>query len=238
MVGYHSERTGHSLDLRASEVENHVKGQQVEVRFEQRMCRRFHPAIWCPWRTGAGSDPRCTRCAGWCNKEGCTPWRIQGDEYWARHCRWTRLVLPSSSGLVWPRMLLLPWRHHGFWSWVDEPRADPQSQVLSGVEVPEVLRVLDHMIVPVVGVEDAATCVRPANENVQERFDYKLMNEPYLLRRQPRKGRKERKTKIRKRDRKKKPHERRKMSSRDENCLVILHAGSRLFTQWHCNTVS
>ena len=26
MVGYHSERTGHSLDLRASEVENHVKG--------------------------------------------------------------------------------------------------------------------------------------------------------------------------------------------------------------------
>ena len=111
---------------------------------------------------------------------------------------------------------------------MDELREDPQSQVLSGVEVPEVLRVLDHMTVPVVGFEDAATCVRPANENVQERFDYKLMNEPYLLRRQPRKGKK---TKNRKRDRKKKPHERRKMSSRDENCLVILHAGSRLFTQ-------
>ena len=59
--------------------------------------------------------------------------------------------------------------------------------------MPEILQVLDHMIVPVVGSEDAATCVRPANENVQERFDYKLMNEPYLLRRQPRKGRKERK---------------------------------------------
>ena len=111
---------------------------------------------------------------------------------------------------------------------MDEPLEDPQSQVLSGVEVPEILQVLDHMIVPVVGFEDAATCVRPANENVQERFDYKLMNEPYLLRRQPRKGKK---TKNRKRDRKKKPHERRKMSSRDENCLVILHAGSRLFTQ-------
>ena len=44
---------------------------------------------------------------------------------------------------------------------------------------------MDHMIVPVVGIEDAATCVRPANENVQERFDYKLMNEPYLLRKNP-----------------------------------------------------
>ena len=74
---------------------------------------------------------------------------------------------------------------------MDEPREDPQSQVLSGVEVPEVLRVLDHMIVPVVGAEDAATCVRPANESVQERFEHKLMNEPYLLRKQLRKGRRD-----------------------------------------------
>ena len=60
-------------------------------------------------------------------------------------------------------------------SWVlvmsGRTREDPQSQVLSGVEVPEGLQVLDHMIVPVVGVEDVATCVRPANENVQERFE-------------------------------------------------------------------
>ena len=74
---------------------------------------------------------------------------------------------------------------------MDEPREDPQSPVLSGVEVPEVLQVLDHMIVPVVGVEDAATCVRPANESVQERFEHKLMNEPYLLRKQHRKGRRD-----------------------------------------------
>ena len=33
------------LDLRASEVDTHVKGQQVEVRFDKRMYRRFHPAI-------------------------------------------------------------------------------------------------------------------------------------------------------------------------------------------------
>jgi len=65
---------------------------------------------------------------------------------------------------------------------VDEPLEDPQSQVLSGVEVPGLPQVFDHMIVHVVGIEDSATCVRPANENVQERFDYKLMNEPYLLR--------------------------------------------------------
>ena len=74
---------------------------------------------------------------------------------------------------------------------MDEPRGDPQSPVLSGVEVPEVLQVLDHMIVPVVGPEDAATCVRPANESVQERFEHELMNEPYLLRKQLRKGRRD-----------------------------------------------
>ena len=97
--------------------------------------------------------------------------------------------------------------------------------------MPEILQVLDHMIVPVVGFEDAATCVRPANENVQERFDYKLMNEPYLLRRQPRKGRKERKTKISKRDRKKKPQGRKKKGPNErKTCLVTPHAGSRLFT--------
>ena len=54
--------------------------------------------------------------------------------------------------------------------------------------MPEGLRVLDHMIVPVVGEEGVATCVRPANESVQERFEHKLMNEPYLLRKQLRKG--------------------------------------------------
>ena len=110
---------------------------------------------------------------------------------------------------------------------------DPQSQVLSGVEVPEVLRVLDHMTVPrCCDLSDAATCVRPANENVQERFDYKLMNEPYLLRRQPRKGKKRQRTG--RGTGKKKPQRRKEgeMSSRDEKtCLVILHAGSRLFTQ-------
>ena len=74
---------------------------------------------------------------------------------------------------------------------MDEPRGDPQSPVLSGVEVPEVLQVLDHMIVPVVGAEDVATCVRPANESVQERFEHELMNEPYLLRKQLRKGRRD-----------------------------------------------
>jgi len=45
MVGYQLETTGHILDLRASEAENHVKGQQVEVRFEEQMYRQFHPAI-------------------------------------------------------------------------------------------------------------------------------------------------------------------------------------------------
>ena len=61
---------------------------------------------------------------------------------------------------------------------MDGPIEDPQSQVLSGVEVPEVLQVLDHKIVPVVGVEDVATYVRHVNENVQERFEHELMNEP------------------------------------------------------------
>ena len=74
---------------------------------------------------------------------------------------------------------------------MDEPIEDPQSQGLSGVEVQGLPQVLDHMIVHVVGIEDSATCVRPANENVQERFDYKLMNEPYLLRKKPRKGRRD-----------------------------------------------
>ena len=61
---------------------------------------------------------------------------------------------------------------------MDEPRGDPQSPVLSGVEVPEVLQVLDPKIVPVVGVEDVATYGRHVNENVQERFEHELMNEP------------------------------------------------------------
>ena len=67
---------------------------------------------------------------------------------------------------------------------MNEPREDPQSQVLSGVEVPEGLRVLGHMIVPVVGAEGVATCGRAANESVQERFEEELMNEPYWLRKQ------------------------------------------------------
>ena len=37
---------------------------------------------------------------------------------------------------------------------------------------------MDHMSVPVVGVEDVATYVRHVNENVQERFEHELMNEP------------------------------------------------------------
>ena len=43
-------------------------------------------------------------------------------------------------------------------------------------------QVLDHMVAHVVVSSDYATEVRPANENVQEWFVYKLMNEPYLLR--------------------------------------------------------
>ena len=46
----------------------------------------------------------------------------------------------------------------------------------------EVPQVLGHMVDHVVVNGDCATWGRPANENVQERFDYKLMNEPYLLR--------------------------------------------------------
>ena len=61
---------------------------------------------------------------------------------------------------------------------MDEPRGDPQLPVLSGVEVPEVLQVLDHKSVPVVGFEDVATYVRHVNENIQERFEHELMNEP------------------------------------------------------------
>ena len=45
MGGYQSEKTGRSLDLRASEVESHLKGQQVEVRFDKRMYRQSHLAI-------------------------------------------------------------------------------------------------------------------------------------------------------------------------------------------------
>ena len=94
---------------------------------------------------------------------------------------------------------------------MDEPRGDPQSQVLSGVEVPEGLRVLDHVIVPVVGAEDAATCVRPANESVQERFEHKLMNEPYLLRKQHRKGRRDKQQEGKGKE--KTPNKRRKKSN-------------------------
>ena len=46
----------------------------------------------------------------------------------------------------------------------------------------EVPQVFDHMVAHVVVSNDYATWGRPANENVQERFVYKLMNEPYLLR--------------------------------------------------------
>ena len=69
------------------------------------------------------------------------------------------------------------------------------------------------MFVPVVGAEDAATCVRPANESVQERFEHKLMNEPYLLRKQLRKGRTNNK-----KEKEKTPNKRRKRSNGDENC--------------------
>ena len=178
MGGYHSEKTSRNLDRRANEVESHLKGQQVEVRFDKQMYRRSHLAIWCPWTKEASSDPTCTRCAGWCNEEGCTPWRMQGDEYWEVHCRWTRLVPPSNSEMVWPHMLLIPWRHYEPWSWVDEPRWDPQSPVLSEVEVLELLRGLGHKFVPVVGFEDVATYDRHVNENVQERFEHEMMNEP------------------------------------------------------------
>ena len=43
----------------------------------------------------------------------------------------------------------------------------------------EVPQVLEHMVAHVVVSNDYATWGRPANENVQERFVYKLMNEPY-----------------------------------------------------------
>jgi hypothetical protein len=45
MGGYHSEKTSRNLDLRANEVESHLKGQQVEVRFDKQMYRRSHLAI-------------------------------------------------------------------------------------------------------------------------------------------------------------------------------------------------
>ena len=61
---------------------------------------------------------------------------------------------------------------------MDEPRGDPQSPVLSEVEVLELLRGLGHRFAPVVGFEDVATYDRHVNENVQERFEHKLMNEP------------------------------------------------------------
>ena len=65
------------------------------------------------------------------------------------------------------------------WVLVMSGRKDPQSQVLSGDEVQEVPQVLDHMVAHVVVSSDYATWGRPANENVQEWFVYKLMNEPY-----------------------------------------------------------
>ena len=65
---------------------------------------------------------------------------------------------------------------------MDGPIEDPQLQVLSGDEVQGVPQVLDHMVVHVVVSSDYATWVCPENENVQERFVYELMNEPYLLR--------------------------------------------------------
>ena len=82
--------------------------------------------------------------------------------------------------------------------------------------MPEGLRVLDHMIVPVVGEEGVATCVRPANESVQERFEHKLMNEPYLLRKQQRKERrnKQQEGKGKGKDTKRKE----KRTNGDENC--------------------
>ena len=61
---------------------------------------------------------------------------------------------------------------------MDEPRGDPQLPVLSEVEVLELLRGLGHKFVPVVGFEDVATYDRHVNENVQERFEHELMNEP------------------------------------------------------------
>ena len=186
------------------------------------MYLQFRLAIWCPWKTGASSDPRCTRCAGWCNKEGCTQWRIRDDGYWVRHCRWTGLVLPPCSGTVWHRMSWHPWHHHGFWSWVDGPIEDPQSQVLSGDEVQGVPQVLDHMVAHVVVSSDYATWVRPANENVQERFVYKLMNEPHLLRineewkKRQTQNRRKKKTQGRK---KKGPNERKNLFS-DPTCRL------------------
>ena len=42
----------------------------------------------------------------------------------------------------------------------------------------EVLQVLARKSVPAVEREDVATYVRLVNENVQERFEHELMNEP------------------------------------------------------------
>ena len=44
-AGVIQKKTGSNLDLRANEVESHVKGRQVEVRFDKRMYRRSHLAI-------------------------------------------------------------------------------------------------------------------------------------------------------------------------------------------------
>ena len=45
MGGSQSERNIQRPDLRASEVDTHAKGQQVEVHFDKRMCRQSHLAI-------------------------------------------------------------------------------------------------------------------------------------------------------------------------------------------------
>ena len=93
--------------------------------------------------------------------------------------------------------------------------------------MPEVRQVWVRRIIPIVGVEDVATCGRPASESDQERFEHKLMNEPYLLRKQQRKGRRNKQQEGKGKD----TTQKEERSNRDENCKVIPYAGSRLFTQ-------
>ena len=81
---------------------------------------------------------------------------------------------------------------------------------------------MDHMVAHVLVSSDSATWGRPANENVQERFVYKLMNEPYLLRineewkKRQTQNRRKKKTQGRK---KKGPNERKNLFS-DPTCRL------------------
>ena len=176
MGGYHSEKTGHSLDLRASEVESHVEGQQVEVTSECIAGFILPSDVHGGWRQVviprvpdvlADAIKKVVHCEGF--KAMSIEKYIVGEQGSCLHpvqgwCDLTCCCLHDITvdlGHKWTNREEI--HNHQYF---------PES------EVPEVLQVLDHKIVPVVGVEDVATYGRHVNENVQERFEHELMNEP------------------------------------------------------------